>query len=224
MKCPPTLRHFIFSCEIPIFVQFGPNVHKKQKISQDGYGIRSFPLHDLNQTIVYVRFYIGDATFRSHLLAHEEGFVQKKFGLYGRLFVGVMCLLVVIMSHLFWLGSAWHTKAMEFLFVKFLPTVLFPFLVAKPRETSKRHFWNYMTLVPTFHATTAFFLLILFFWVDVHRQVNVRATHPPYKVQPKDHILIVPFPFLALRPPPSKPCVSCKMLFSSDEHKPDGHW
>jgi hypothetical protein len=98
----------------------------------------------------------------------------------------------------------------------------FLFVVAKPRErerereTSKRHFRNYTTLVPTFHATIA--LLVDFvFWVDVrsddvdNRGVNVRAIHPPIKRYQKRSHSSRHFPFLALHPPPRKPCVSCKI-------------
>jgi hypothetical protein len=121
----------------------GRNVHKKQKNSQDGYGIRSFQLHDLNQTVDYVWFYIGDATFRSHLLAHEEGFVKTNLAYtdaFYRCNVPPGGLVVSplwstnIYIYMFWLGI-WRAGDGIFHCLFFIRPFFFPtFVVAKPRK------------------------------------------------------------------------------------------
>ncbi len=101
---------------------------------------------------MYVRFYIGDATFHSRLLAHEEGFVgKKKNWLIRTPFVGVMCLpsgrritFCDLLKYKFWLGMAYEGDGIFFhclFFIRpFFFFFFFPFVVAKPREISKKAF------------------------------------------------------------------------------------
>lgn len=189
MKCPPTLRHFFSPVKYPFFVPLGQIVHKKQKISQDGYGIRSFQLHDLNQTVAYVWFYIGDATFHSHLLAHEEGFVNTILAYTdafcrcnvppGGLVVSPLWStnIYVLARHM--KGGRWNFS----LFILHTSFFLSPFVVAKPRKAFPQLPDTSSDLsMPQLH-----FWLILFFWVDVRSDVDnrrvgstcERSTHPP---------------------------------------------